>query len=84
MREALGARHALELGGRWRRVDPRYLGHVLELALLTLTQQGWPRTAVPAPQLAAQLRSEADIHPKCAVVPHPCSNRQHSIPPVCL
>lgn len=66
MREALKERGAIELSGRWRLVEPSYLGHVLELLLLTACEHEWPRSALPAEEMAELLSREAEINPKCA------------------
>lgn len=78
LREALRERCALEIDGRWRLVDPSYLGHVLELLLVTACEHGWPRSAVPAENMGACLCSEADIDPRSCptnLAQQPCSSR---------
>ena len=64
LRQALAARHALCLDGRWRGVDPAYVGHVLELLLLTALERGWPRDALDGAEAAATLRAEGNVDPR--------------------
>lgn len=45
---ALEEKGAVCIDGRWRGVDPSYLGTLLELILLTVVEQGWSLDAVPA------------------------------------
>lgn len=52
---ALEGRNALRVEGRWRGVDPGYLGTVLELVLLTAIEKGWSLDAVPAADAADAL-----------------------------
>lgn len=73
LRSALKERGALCLAGRWRLVEAAYLGHVLELLLLTAAEHDWPRSAVPADDMAAHLCRDAEINPRSST-PHPLSS----------
>jgi len=64
LRHALAERHALCLDGRWRAVQPPYLGHVLELLLLTAAERGWPLDALDGAEAAAALRAEGGVDPR--------------------
>ncbi|PSC68596.1 sister chromatid cohesion DCC1 [Micractinium conductrix] len=56
LRAALLDRRALNLDGRWCTVDQAYQGLLLELALLTAVEHGWPLSALPGEALAAALQ----------------------------
>ncbi|KAI8463895.1 MAG: sister chromatid cohesion protein Dcc1 [Monoraphidium minutum] len=43
----LTALGAVRLGGRWRLVDADYLGRLLEVLLLSATENGWPLDEIP-------------------------------------
>ena len=45
-------------------MQPAYLGHVLELLLLTAAERGWPLDAVHGAEAAAALRAEGGVDPR--------------------
>ena len=55
LKQALEARHALELNGVWRTVDKGYMESLLETALFLAVQQGWSHTALPQEDLVEGL-----------------------------
>ncbi len=64
LRHALAECHALCLDSRWRAVQPAYLGHVLELLLLTAAERGWPLDALDGAEAPAALRAEGNVDPR--------------------
>ncbi|EFJ40141.1 hypothetical protein VOLCADRAFT_108324 [Volvox carteri f. nagariensis] len=62
LRNALAAEGALQLAGRWRAVDPNYLGSLLELVLLTAQQEGMPVGCLREDVLVESLRQDG-YHP---------------------
>ena len=63
LRKALQRRHAAELGGVWRTISPSYLGHLLEMSLLSAAQHGWDLAAVPLAEACLVLHEEDGIDP---------------------
>ncbi len=63
LRQALQQRHAAELGGVWRTIAPAYLGHLLEMALLSAAQHGWDLAAVPLAEACSVLQEEDGFDP---------------------
>lgn len=55
IKAALVARGAVYVGGRWRGIDPGYLGTLLEMLLLTVIEQGWSNDSIPAGDAVAAL-----------------------------
>ena len=64
LRQALAERRALCLDSRWRAVDPAYLGHVLELLLLTAAERGWAPDALDGAEAAAALQADGSVDPR--------------------
>lgn len=55
---ALRQRRAAELEGAWRMVAPAYLGHLLEMLLLSAAQHGWDLAAVPVADACSVLEGD--------------------------
>ncbi|PNH07364.1 putative sister chromatid cohesion protein DCC1 [Tetrabaena socialis] len=67
LRAALQEAGALEIGGRWRSVEPTYLAGLLELLLLTAQQEGMSLSELREDVLVRGLRADG-YHP--AIVRH--------------
>lgn len=57
LKQALQARHVVELDGVWRSVDKAYMESLLETALFLAVQQGWSHTALPQTDLVEGLKA---------------------------
>ena len=49
---------AVDLGAGWQGIRPEYLATLLEMVILTATQQGWPLRALPAQELYNALQAD--------------------------
>ncbi|KAF5837168.1 hypothetical protein DUNSADRAFT_4788 [Dunaliella salina] len=58
IQEELKAMGAVEIDGFWRRVDPGYLGELLEIIISSAQQHGYPLTAIPCSPVADTLSPE--------------------------
>ena len=45
-------------------MEPVYLGHVLELLLLTAAERGWSPDALDGAEAAAALHAEGNVDPR--------------------
>jgi len=63
LRTALETLGSVEVDGRWRLMEPKYLCTMLDMLLCAAVENDWSLEAVPAEEAAAFMKADGGFHP---------------------